>query len=140
MTNYEQTGSNTVVVVYSLSPLDSFETPWTIAHQAPLIQGISQARILECHFLLQGIFPTQGSNLCLLHWQAGSLPLSPRKPRFKYTVSYTDIILYTTFLMYTSFSLLRKHYSLTTDVRKTIKFISLKQKMPNNHKLKDQFH
>ena len=23
-----------------------------------------------CHFLLQGIFPTQGSNLCLLHWPA----------------------------------------------------------------------
>ena len=32
-----------------------------------------------CHFLLQGIFLTQGSNshlLHLLHWQAGSLPLS----------------------------------------------------------------
>ena len=29
-----------------------------------------------CHFLLQGIFPTQGSNLCLLHWQEDSLPLS----------------------------------------------------------------
>ena len=31
-----------------------------------------------CHFLLQGIFPTQGSNprlLYLLHWQADSLPL-----------------------------------------------------------------
>ena len=28
------------------------------------------------HFLLQGIFPTQGLNLCLLHWQADSLPLS----------------------------------------------------------------
>ena len=30
-----------------------------------------------CHALLQGIFLTQGSNphlLCLLHWQAGSLP------------------------------------------------------------------
>ena len=27
------------------------------------------------HFLLQGIFPTQGSNPHLLHWQAGSLPL-----------------------------------------------------------------
>ena len=30
------------------------------------------------HALLQGIFPTQGSNPCLLHllhWQAGSLPL-----------------------------------------------------------------
>ena len=30
------------------------------------------------HFLLQGIFPSQGSNLCLLHWQADSLPLSPQ--------------------------------------------------------------
>ena len=29
-----------------------------------------------CHFPLQGIFPTQGSNPHLLHWQAGSLPLS----------------------------------------------------------------
>ena len=31
-----------------------------------------------CHFLLQGIFLTQGSNprlLCLLHWQANFLPL-----------------------------------------------------------------
>ena len=33
-----------------------------------------------CHFLLQGIFQTQGSNrclFCLLHWQEGSLPLAP---------------------------------------------------------------
>ena len=29
-----------------------------------------------CHFLLHGIFPTQGLNLRLLHWQADSLPLS----------------------------------------------------------------
>ena len=29
-----------------------------------------------CHGLLQGIFPTQGSNLDLLHCQAESLPLS----------------------------------------------------------------
>ena len=32
-----------------------------------------------CHALLQEIFPTQGMNpslLCLLRWQAGSLPLS----------------------------------------------------------------
>ena len=35
---------------------------------------------MGCHALLQGIFPTQGSNPCLLHllhWQAGSLPLAP---------------------------------------------------------------
>ena len=30
-----------------------------------------------CHALLQGIFPTQGLNLGLLHWQADSLPLAP---------------------------------------------------------------
>ena len=29
----------------------------------------------SCHFLLQGIIPTQGSNLRLLHWQVDSLPL-----------------------------------------------------------------
>ena len=34
---------------------------------------------MGCHFLLQEIFPTQGSNLCLLHWQAGFLPLSHRE-------------------------------------------------------------
>ena len=35
---------------------------------------------VACRTLLQGIFPTQGWNwclLCLLHWQADSLPLAP---------------------------------------------------------------
>ena len=39
------------------------------------VRGISQARILGCHFFRQGIFLTQGLNprfLCLLHWQADS--------------------------------------------------------------------
>ena len=31
---------------------------------------------VSCHFLLQGIFQTQGSNPGLLHWQADSWPLS----------------------------------------------------------------
>ena len=29
-----------------------------------------------CHFLFQGMFPNQGSNPRLLHWQGDSLPLS----------------------------------------------------------------
>ena len=44
------------------------------------IHGVFQAGILEW-VLLQGIFPTQGSNRCLLsllHWQADSLLLGPR--------------------------------------------------------------
>ena len=35
---------------------------------------------VRCHFLLQGIFLTQGSKWCflhLLHWQTDSLPLVP---------------------------------------------------------------
>ena len=32
---------------------------------------------LGCQSLLQGIFPTQGLNPSLLHWQADSLPLAP---------------------------------------------------------------
>ena len=31
---------------------------------------------MDCHFLPQGIFPTQGSNPHLPQWQADSLPLS----------------------------------------------------------------
>ena len=36
--------------------------------------------VVGCHVLLQGIFPTQGSNshlLCLLHWRVSSLSLAP---------------------------------------------------------------
>ena len=45
---------------------------------------------MGCHFLLQGIFLTQGSNphlLSLVHWQEGSLSLAPPG---KYTDVYTD--------------------------------------------------
>ena len=46
-------------------------TPWTVARQAPLSMGFPRQNTgVGCHALLQGIFPTQGSNpclLCLLH-------------------------------------------------------------------------
>ena len=34
---------------------------------------------VDCHFLFQGMFLTQGLNLQLLHWQVDSLPLSTRE-------------------------------------------------------------
>ena len=42
------------------------------------VPGISQARIPEwvAIFFSRGIFPTQGGNLHLLHWQVDTLPLS----------------------------------------------------------------
>ena len=42
-----------------------FAAPWTVACQAPVSTEF---------FQLQGIFPTQELNLCLLHWQTDSLP------------------------------------------------------------------
>ena len=55
----------------------SFVTPWTVAHQAPLSMGFSSKNTgVGCHFLFQGIFPTQGLNLSLLPWHMDSLPLS----------------------------------------------------------------
>ena len=58
-----------------------FVTPWTTAGQAPLSWDTPDRNTaVGCHALLQGIFPTQGSNLCLLyllHWEASSLPLGP---------------------------------------------------------------
>ena len=55
--------------------------PMDCSPPASPVCGILQARILEsgCHFLLQGIFLTQGSNPCLLHLlhgQADYLPLA----------------------------------------------------------------
>ena len=67
-----------VCVLCLLSHVRLFVAPWTRAH---LCSWNSPGKNPEvgCHFLLQGIFPTQGLNphlLCLLHWQVDSLPLS----------------------------------------------------------------
>ena len=43
-----------------------FVTPWTVAHQAPLSTEFSRQEYWSgCHFLLQGIFLTQGWKLPL---------------------------------------------------------------------------
>ena len=48
-----------------------------------------------CRFLLQGIFPSQGSNPHLRHWQVNSLPLSHQGSCFSYcifaNIAYTSI-------------------------------------------------
>ena len=55
----------------------TFRDPMDWSTPGSSVHGLLQAKILECcHFLLQGIFTTQGSNPCLLHWQASSLPLN----------------------------------------------------------------
>ena len=54
----------TMVCVFSCVQL--FLTTWTIAWQAPLALSRQEAGGAGCPFCLQWIFPTQGSNPCLL--------------------------------------------------------------------------
>ena len=69
------------VKVKSFSHIRLFVTPWTVAYQGFSVHGIFQARVLEwgCHFLLQGIFLTQGSNPGLPHCRQMLLPSEPGK-------------------------------------------------------------
>ena len=47
---------------------DSLATPWPVALQVPLSMEFSRQEYRRgCHFLLQGVFPTQGSNPGLPH-------------------------------------------------------------------------
>ena len=65
----------------SLSCVKLFVTPWTVALKALCPQNFSGKNTgVGCHFLLQGIFQIQGSNLCLFHLlyqQVDSLLLAP---------------------------------------------------------------
>ena len=67
-----------------LSHVWLFATPWTVVHQAPLSKDFwGKNTGVACHFLLQGIFPTQGmERLSRLSpaLQADSLPAEP--PQF----------------------------------------------------------
>ena len=78
----------------SLSCVRLFVTPWIVARQAPLSVGILQARILEWvlvarQVLLQGIFPTQGSNADLPHCRQILYQLSHQgSPRIREWVAY----------------------------------------------------
>ena len=68
------------VCAQPLSRVRLFATPGPVASR--LLRSLNfQGKNIRvgCHFLLQGIFPTQGSNPCLLRfwcWQADSSPLS----------------------------------------------------------------
>ena len=53
-------------IVKSLSRVWLFATPWNVSYQAPLSMGGKNTGA-GCHFLLQGIFPTQGPNSGLPH-------------------------------------------------------------------------
>ena len=59
-------------------------TPWTVCPAPPSRDSPGMNTAVGWHFLLQGIFPAQGSVPCLMHWQADSSssepPGKPREP------------------------------------------------------------
>ena len=68
--------------VCALSRVRLFVIPGTVARQTTLCPWDFPGKDtgVGCHFLLQRIFQTQGSNLhllCPLHWQVASLPNEP---------------------------------------------------------------
>ena len=73
--NYFQKYDCVVFVVQSISHVQFFVTPQTVASQAPQCSLGKNTRE-GCYFLLQELFSYQESNLCLLHWWVDSLPLS----------------------------------------------------------------
>ena len=74
-------------VLSCLSHVWLFATSGTIAHKAPLSMGFSSRNTGKgCQVLLQGIFPTQGSNPHVLHcrqifycWATGRSPWCPSR-------------------------------------------------------------
>ena len=69
--------------VKSLSRVQLFATPWKVTYQLHSPWDFPGKNTgVGCHFLFQGIFPTQQLNLgllYLLHWLVGSLSLKVRK-------------------------------------------------------------
>ena len=70
--NIESFGACVCVCVCTLNQVQFFVTPFTLAHQDRLLcpwDCPGKNTGVDCHFLLQGIFPTQGSNQHLNHSQ-----------------------------------------------------------------------
>ena len=71
---------------------NSFAIPWTVTHQAPLSVAFSRQEYWSgLPFFLQGIFLTQGSNLCLLLGKWHLTPEPPGKPYILDSIIYFNL-------------------------------------------------
>ena len=77
------------VKVKSLSRFQLFATPWTVACSRLLHPWdfLGKSSGVGCHFLLQGIFPTQGSNPGLLHCRQTLYRLSHQRSQISHVES-----------------------------------------------------
>ena len=79
----------------ALSRVQLFATPWTVAHQAPSVYGILQARILEWAAMpsSRGSSPLRGHPRPLL-WHVDSLPVVPATWEAMYIYGWEAVSVY----------------------------------------------
>ena len=85
-----------VLVLSHFSHVQLFVTLWTVAHQAPLSRGFPGKNTgVGCHFLLQGIFLTQGLNPCLFITPAlaGGFFITSTRKRVRNLLPYEQALL-----------------------------------------------
>ena len=112
-------GSAVKEKVKSLSHVRLSATPWTVAYQAPLSMGFSRKNTRAgYHFLLQRIFPTQGSNPSLPHWRRTLIHLTIMYRYYVYYVYLLCIHLYMS-LFFSVFSHL-VYYSILSRVPRAV--------------------
>ena len=95
------------MLVLNHSVVPDSAIPWTVAHQAPLSMGSFRWEYWSsCHFLLQGIVPTQGLSLhllFLLHFRQILYLLSQwgsSKQIYIHTYIYIHIYIYLYYIIY----------------------------------------
>ena len=88
---FESSGLTFLCCCFSIQSCPILCDPMECSLPGSSLHGISQAQDagVGYYFLLQEIFPTQGSNLCRLYWQTGFLHWATREAPtvFKYVVS-----------------------------------------------------
>ena len=107
---------------------------WTVSPRLLCLWDFSGKNLgVDCHFLLQGIFLTQGSNTHL-HWQVDSLPLSylgspgPKTTLFSSVQSLSHVRLFAT-----PWTAACQASLSITNCRSLPKSMSIELVMPSNH-------
>ena len=116
--------------VQSLCHLQLFETPWTVAHQAPLSMGFPRKEYwIGLLPLLQEIFPTQGLYPTLA---GGFSATGPHGKPFLYNISSVQSLSYVQLFMTPWIATHQASLSITNS-RSSLKLTSIKSVMPSSH-------
>ena len=121
--------------VKSLSRVRLFATPWTPGSS---IHGIflGKSTGVGCHFLLQGIFPTQGWNPGLPHCRQTLCHLSHQGSPYQLSDQIrSDQSLNHVRLFATPWTLALQASLSITNSRSLLRFMSIESVMPSNHLL-----